>query len=127
MDWISIKDQKPPVFERVLCYVPPGYSGDDVMQVLTYYEHSYEENRKMMIFRGIDRSWTEDWITHWMPLPSPPAENHIGDTNKMVDKSVTADILERLEKLEQRPYITFSPQEVTEGRGFRIDNKTVDA
>lgn len=70
-----------------MCYVPRSLCPTKVF-ILQYCLHRYEDNGKMrqiIVFKGPANIWVPEWVTHWMPLPSGPNDDHIGDPNKMVD------------------------------------------
>jgi len=59
MEWISVKDRLPKMYERVLTYCPEFPR----MPIKVNYIHTY------------DNEWAYDHsreITHWLPLPEPP-------------------------------------------------------
>lgn len=58
MEWISIKDEKPPDGERViLCMKKFGWNGEEDYPIFASTYHGGES------------------ITHWMPLPEPPEKS----------------------------------------------------
>ncbi len=68
MNWISVKDRLPPLGNR--------QNGSD-REYLVFYKNgsmgicSYEEDFDESGWINED-GYTEDDVTHWMPLPEPP-------------------------------------------------------
>lgn len=62
MDWISVKDRLPEIYERVIYYVP-GWG--------IYYGNRQEDDTwdAPDVFGP---PWLSESVTHWMPLPEPP-------------------------------------------------------
>jgi len=83
-EWISVKDELPPLSTSVLCWVKNHCQFISVVLsreltthdglyswVATFaFKHNIEgmEGYKEPIFPSVDQSM----ITHWMPLPEPP-------------------------------------------------------
>ena len=61
MDWISVKDRLPELFEDVLTY-------DDVGICINWLEELVDE---VAYF-----AYGGKYVTHWMPLPESPKENN---------------------------------------------------
>lgn len=70
MEWISVKDRLP---RSVGSYLVVYTDEDNQSAVVTICAYAYFDDTKM--------SWKIPWwdersITHWMPLPEPPKEEH---------------------------------------------------
>lgn len=61
MEWISVKDKLPLLYDRVLCLYETG-----TMEV------SFRVSKKGFCYEEFK---TTGKVTHWMPLPEPPKEN----------------------------------------------------
>ena len=62
--WISVKDRLPEPFSIVLCFM--AWGGYDVKQ--------FEQNH--FFNQGSYKRLEDGVVTHWMPLPEPPKEEH---------------------------------------------------
>ncbi len=66
-EWISIKDELPEFHEEILFYV------DDQLAVMkgAFYRNSH----KFKAYgKFTEASFYKGEVTHWMPLPKPPAK-----------------------------------------------------
>jgi hypothetical protein len=87
-NWISVKNQLPEDFQRVLVYIPnnevylPGKSGEKlpVLVLVMKFQRDFltpekaaEKNteRHFWVGEGQSNHYFED-VTHWQPMPSPP-------------------------------------------------------
>lgn len=78
-NWISVKDKLPPKGISVLLYgeymgVCEGYLLHDYKP--TYYGIEAQEWEREYMCMGFNAE-VNAGITHWMPLPEPPKNNHI--------------------------------------------------
>lgn len=73
-EWISVKERLPPTGVRVLAWVRDCH-GKSEPSVLAYTVPYTSKHFTPPAFWDGDgpMSWTEDDVTHWMPLPDPPA------------------------------------------------------
>lgn len=71
MKWISVKDRLPENSKNVLCWL------GDVILMGTYYADNDSKTKWAFFFSDNGRQYDDYWqelLTHWMPLPEPPAK-----------------------------------------------------
>ena len=74
--WIPVSERLPEAETRVLAATPTGY-----MEV----DWRFSEP---IIDCGFANFFSLDNVTHWMPLPEPPEDNYVGDSDHEHDDRI---------------------------------------
>lgn len=72
--WISVKDRLPPANSHLILYGKPmcdTHSPDPAVLEGRYWSRNLDDSEMHFEFGEYD-CWIE--VSHWMPLPTPPAE-----------------------------------------------------
>ena len=88
-EWISVDERLPDAGERVLCYCRANIY--EVMKMRT--DGAWVHNDKVY-----DSTYMGGFVTHWMPLPAPPKEEH----EYISREEAKAKIREKFKKLADR-------------------------
>lgn len=87
MDWVKCKDRMPELGAYVLGYIPRSVMPINIF-ILQYCVERYRQHEGLferLLFRGPERTWVPDWVTHWAPLPSKPVQDHIEQSLEKVE------------------------------------------
>ena len=64
--WVSVGERLPELGERVLTFTASG--------IETLYRSQYDNDLFIWERDCCQDYWTDEQVTHWMPLPQPPSE-----------------------------------------------------
>lgn len=73
-EWISVKDRLPDECDNLVLAIANGKPCRNITLEDAYVLASYVPNEGWIIDEW--PMWEEAEVTHWMPLPEPPKEEH---------------------------------------------------